>query len=102
MNIKAIITNLLFGTDPVSLITQRQAEIVAIQAKAQDKVLFATLDIEDAVDVELENIRQTVAAAVTRMRAIVATNAVHADAAKVLNEAQVEIGSILDRVDAAI
>lgn len=102
MSIKTFFRDLFFGIDTLELIKRRQNDIVAIQAKAQDKVCFATLDIEDAVDLELDNIRQTVAAAVCRIEGILKTNAVHGPAAKVLAQAQTDINVILDRVDDAI
>lgn len=105
MSIRTFLADLqssIFGEDPLKLIRRKQGEIVAVQAKAQDVVSHARLDIEDAVDFELDNIRQTVASATARIRSIVGTGAVNSGVAVVLNKAEADIEAILITVDAAI
>jgi hypothetical protein len=91
----------IFGQNPLDVIADSQALIVKTQAKAEGIVSLAALDIEDAVDFQIENIRQTVASSFASITALLATGAVHADSAKVLVQAQNDIAKVLDVVDAA-
>lgn len=103
--IKTVVNWLLapvFGTDPIELIAKRQADIRRTNARAAEKVSLATLDIEDAVDFEIDTIRASVAAGFARIDQLVATNAVSKSVADALAKASKQIDGALTTLDAAI
>jgi hypothetical protein len=106
MNIITAITRTIrdavFGVNPITVIHENQNDIVVAQAKVAEKVSFATLNIEDAVDAQLDNIRQTVASAFASIGELTATGAVHERAQKALVKADREIAQALSTLDAAI
>lgn len=96
------LTESIFGADPINIIQDEQARITRIQARAQEKVSVSALNIEDAVDFEIDNIRATVAAGFGRIGQIISTGVVSDGAQTALVKAQAEISVALKTLDAAV